>query len=145
MDRSKPAPRPLRRPAFTSRPSVESYLRAAFIPRYMERLREIHDEYAVHRLQLEQTYRRLAHDCGDHADLFARRWRSMAEHWNFEHVNELIRQHNEYYPIEAQLAVDPRTGEYVTLRGQPYWREPLDAAWILKQFPPELPGGQGAV
>jgi hypothetical protein len=139
VDRSKTSrPRPIRRPAFSSRPSVESYLRAAFIPRYMERLREIHDEYAVHRLQLEQTYRRLAEDCRDDAALFERRWRSMAEHWNFDRVNELISQHNEYYPIEAQLAVDPRTGEYVTLRGRPYRRDPLDAAWVLERFPPRV-------
>ena len=131
--------RPIRRPAFSSRPSVEAYIRAAVIPRYMERLREIHDEYAVHRLQLEQRHRELARDCGGDAELFERRWRDLAARWNFDHVNELIRQHNEYYPIEAQLAVDPKTGEYVTLSGRPYWREPLDADWVLERFPPSLP------
>ena len=138
MEHSKPGPQPIRRPAFSSRPSVESYLRAAVIPRYMERLREIYDEYAVHRLGLEHAYRELAADCGDDAGLFERRWRQIARRWNFDRVNELIRQHNEYYPIEAQLAVDPRSGEYVTLSGRPYWREPLDAAWVLERFPPSL-------
>jgi hypothetical protein len=110
----------------------------------MERLREIHDEYAVHRLQLEHRYRQLASDCGDDGDLFAERWRSIAARWNFDHVNELIRQHNDYYPIEAQLAVDPRTGDYVTLGGRPYWREPLDADWVLELFPPALPVSRSA-
>src|SRR5437763_7625807 len=123
----KPRARPIRRPAFSSRPSVESYLRALVVPRYMERLREIYDEFAVHRLRLERVYRELAAGCGDDVALFEHRWRSIAARWNFDHVNELIRQHNEYYPIEAQLAVDPRTGEYVTLSGRPYRREPLDA------------------
>ena len=143
MERANPGPRPIRRPAFSSRPSVESYLRAAVIPRYMERLREIYDEYAVHRLGLEHAYRELAADCGDDAGLFERRWRQIASRWNFDRVNELIRQHNEYYPIEAQLAVDPRSGEFVTLSGRPYRREPLDAAWVLERFPPSLPEGVG--
>lgn len=119
---------------------MESYLRAAFIPRYMERLREIYDELAVHRVRLEQEYRDLIEDCAGDAELFRRRWREVASGWNFDRVNELIHQHNEYYPIEAQLAVDPRTGEYVTIAGRPYRREPAGPAWVLERFPPRPPG-----
>ena len=116
--------------------ALEAYIRAAVLPRFMERLRELDDELAVHRVRLEHAYSQLAEECGRDAALFAERWRAAALAWNFDHVNELIRQHNEYYPIERNLAVDPCTGEYVTITGRPYWREPVGAAWVLEQFPP---------
>ena len=60
---------------------------------------------------------------------------SHAEHWNFSEVNDLIDRHNRWYPIEARLAMDPRTRDYVKVGGRPYRREPLDLAWILERFP----------
>ena len=51
-------------------------------------------------------------------------------------MNELIAQHNEYYPIERSLPIDLRTGDYLTLSGRPYRREPLDGEWMLERFPP---------
>jgi len=41
------------------------------------------------------------------------------------------------YGIEARLAMDPRTRDFVRVNGRSYEREPLDAAWILERFPPE--------
>ena len=31
--------------------------------------------------------------------------------------------------------MDPRTGDYVLIRGRSYRRRRLDAAWILDRFP----------
>ena len=31
--------------------------------------------------------------------------------------------------------MDPRSRDFVKVGGRPYWREPLDAAWILERFP----------
>ena len=123
--------------------ALEAYIRAAILPRFMERLRELDDELAVHRVRLELSYRKIAEECDGDDELFARRWRATAEAWNFDHANELIRQHNEYYPIERDLPVDPRTGEYVTIMGRPYWREPVGPNWILERFPPTLRPGPG--
>ena len=47
----------------------------------------------------------------------------------------LIGQHNDWFPIERDLAMDPRTKDYVKIRGKSYRREPLGAAWILREFP----------
>ena len=58
-----------------------------------------------------------------------------AERWDFTGINELIDKHNRYYPIEARLPMDPRTRDFVKVGGRPYQREPLDASWILAQFP----------
>lgn len=39
-------------------------------------------------------------------------------------VNALVEAHNRYYPIEANLPVDPRTGGYLVKRGTPFEPEP---------------------
>ena len=43
-------------------------------------------------------------------------WRAEAEAWDFADVNRLIEQHNRWYPVEAQLPMDPRTGDYAARR-----------------------------
>ena len=129
----KGKPLRIRTPSFASRATVEAYLAASVLPRYMERLREIHDEMATHRIRLEHAYRELADDVEGEA--FARRWRALAQRWNFDYVNELIRQHNTNYPIEANLPVDPRTGDYVSLTRRPFQRDLIGPEWVLEHFP----------
>jgi hypothetical protein len=133
-----PGPQRIRTPAFSSRATVEAYLAAQVMPRWMERLREIHDELAAHRIRLGRAYRDLVEACAGDPEAFERRWRQLAAGWNFGYLNDLIEQHNDYYPIEANLAVDPRTGDYVTLTGRPYQREPLNEVWVLERFPASL-------
>ncbi len=118
---------------------IESYIRSRLLPRFITRLREIEDDMAEHRIRLAGAYARLARFCAADPAQFEERWQAKAEGWDFSAVNELIRQHNEYYPIERNLPVDPRTGEYLTAGGRPYWREPLEPEWILERFPPVLP------
>jgi hypothetical protein len=108
----------------------------------MQRLREIHDEISVHTVRLGRAYAELREAYREDGELFERRWRAIAARWDFRYVNELIAQHNDYYPIEAQLALDPRTGEYVKRGGRSYRREPLSAAWVLERFPVSA-GGPG--
>jgi hypothetical protein len=127
--------RPLTRRARHTKRSVEAYLQAGVMPRHMERLREIEGERRRLRSQIGRLYEKLRDHYGEDRDGFAREWRRRARRWNFSDVNQLIAVHNEWYPVEAQLPLNPRTGDYVTLRGRSYRRRPLDAAWILEQFP----------
>jgi hypothetical protein len=129
--------KPLSRRARHTRRSVEAYLRAGVMPRHMERLREIEAERKRLRSQVARAYRRLQAIYGEDREGFADEWRARAEHWNFDEVNTLIGIHNEWYPVEAQLPLNPRTGDYVMIRGRSYRRQPLDAAWILQHFPAE--------
>ena len=62
-------------------------------------------------------------------------WRALAERWDFGEVNDLIDRHNRWYPVEARLPMDPRTGDYALVNGERYSKAPLDAAWILQRFP----------
>ena len=128
--------KPLSRRARQTRRSVEAYLRAGVLPRYMERLREIEGATAAERRHLERSYRALRAECGDDAELFERRWRARAASWRFDRINELIREHNEWYPIEADLPLDPRTRDYILVRGRSYRRAELGSEWVLEQFPP---------
>jgi hypothetical protein len=116
--------------------ALERYIRSAVLPRFMQRLREIEDELISHRAALERAYWELRESCAGDAELFAHRWRELAHGWRFDDLNELIAEHNEYYPIERNLPIDPRTGDYVTIVGRSYRREPLGPDWILERFPP---------
>lgn len=94
----------------------------------MQRLREI--AARVERLERELSDR-FAELGGD-----ANAWRGHAERCDFSDVNALIEQHNRWYPVEARLPMDPRTGDYALVNGEPYSQRPLDASWVLSRFPP---------
>jgi len=129
------AGKPLPRRARQTKRTVESYLAAGVVPRYMQRLREIEDATRLHRRRLRAAYERLREECGDDRARFARRWREVARRWRFDELNELIHEHNEWYPIESGLPLDPRTRDYVRLRGRSYRRDELGPEWVLDRFP----------
>ena len=129
------AGRPISERARMSQRSLEAYLRAGMRPRWMERLIEIERGTARHRRRLEETYAAVRDECGDDTARFRDRWRATAEAWSFGDLNDLIRTHNEWYPVERDLPMDLRTRDYVLVNGRSYRRRELDAAWILEQFP----------
>jgi hypothetical protein len=128
--------KPLSRRTRQTRRSVESYLKGGVLPRHMERMRDIERETAAEKVRVERVYRALQEEFrGDDAE-FARQWRARARSFDFERVNVLVRQHNEWYPIESGLPMDPRTRDYVRIRGRSYKRRELDDGWVLELFPP---------
>lgn len=120
--------RPLSRHALRYERSLEAHMRASAPPAWMERLSRIERAAKLAERELDRLRNELRAAAGDD---FPRRWREVAEGWDFEEVNEDIRTHNEWYPVERDLPLDPRTGEY----RWPYRRDELDAAWILSRFP----------
>jgi hypothetical protein len=126
---------PLSRRARQTKRSVESYLAAGVLPRYMQRLRDIDDAVVMHTRRLRHAYERLREECGDDRERFARAWRRTAQRWPFDELNELIREHNEWYPVESRLPLDPRTRDYVRMRGRSYRRAELGPQWVLDRFP----------
>lgn len=129
--------KPLSRRARQTRRSVEAYLQAGVRPRWMERLGEIDAGIARETRRLERAYNALREEHRGDPATFARRWRDLARSWPFADVNELIGQHNEWFPIERQLPIDPRTRDYVLVGGRPYRREELGPEWVLERFPAE--------
>ena len=88
----------------------------------------------VHRagaqLDLLLAARRQQHPGGDAP-------REVATSWDFREVNQLIHEHNEWYPVERDLPMNPRTKDYVLINGHSYRREVLGPDWILARFPAE--------
>jgi hypothetical protein len=119
------------------RPDAESAVRALDGPTvWMRRLRAIEDALDQHERRLGEAWRTLAEEVETQA-AFAAAWREFADNWSFAQVNELIERHNSNFPAEAQLAMDPRTRDFVRVNGRSYEREPLGPEWILERFPPE--------
>ncbi len=127
--------RALSRSARQTQRSVEAYLKAGVRPRWMERVQEIDEGVAAERRRLARAYRALQAECAGDRRAFARRWRAVARSWRFDELNELIGQHNDWYPIERQLPMDPRTGDYVRFAGRSYRRPTLGPQWVLEHFP----------
>lgn len=125
------------RQLYTQR-TVEDYLRGAVMPRYMERLRDITRQTEGHVRALGDAHAALRADHAGDPQGFAEAWRARVAAWPFGETNELIEQHNEWYPVERQLPFDLRTRDYVLIAGRSYRREPLTAEWALSRFPPEL-------
>jgi hypothetical protein len=113
--------------------TVESYLRGEAIPRYMQRAAEIERGLRDHRERLGRVHRRLREECAPAA--FAAAWEERVRSWDFEPLNALIRQHNEWYPVERDLPMDPRTGDYVLVHGRSHRRELVGPEWALAEFP----------
>ena len=129
--------RPLSDRARQSRRSVEAYLKGGVRPRWMERAVDIDGGIARERRMLVLAYEDLRAACARDGGAFAERWRALAASWPFPaDLLELIDQHNEWYPIERDLPLNPRTGDYVRVGGRSYRRPLLGPAWVLEQFPP---------
>lgn len=129
--------RPLSSRAQQTQRSIEAYLKAGVRPRWMERVAEVDHGIARERRRLAATYVALREEYAGEAELFAAAWRERVHTWRFDReLNELIEQHNEWYPIERDLPVNPRTGEYVPVGGRSYRRPLLGPEWALGQFPP---------
>jgi hypothetical protein len=121
--------KPLSRRSMQRQRSVESYLRGEMIPRYMQRAAEIEQLTRLHEQALRGAHRRLATEHARDPRAFERAWAEELAGWDFGEVNDLIAAHNAWYPMERDLPMDPRTGDYVLVGGRPYTRQALDAAW----------------
>lgn len=134
--------KPLTERARLARRSVESYLTGANNPpRWMERVREIDQALKRERRLLEAERRALRARFRRDAAGFAQAWRAFAEargrSAEYRELNELIRAHNEWYPVERNLPVNPRTGEWVTVGGRSFLRPVVGPEWILRELPAE--------
>jgi hypothetical protein len=132
--------RPLSERARLAQRTAEGYLTGANNPpRWMERAAAIDAGVRRERRRLAEAWRELRERCGDDLGAFAREWRAFAARrarsGEYRELNELIAEHNEWYPVERDLPVDPVTGEWVTLFGRSFERPLLGEAWVLREFP----------
>src|SRR4051794_424930 len=120
----------LSRNALQRERSLEGYFETGVPPRWMERLADIARGTRRARRELAALYAALRSEPDS-----AERWSEVARRWDFSEVNALIRQHNEWFPIERRLPVDLRTRDYVLIHGRSYRKDELGPDWILGEFP----------
>ena len=121
--------------------SVEDRVRALAVggaPAWSRRLKRIHDMTNSMSEDLDAAWHKWAQSVRGNASRFAAEWQRQAASTDFSRLNELIENHNRYFPIEANLAMDPKTLDYVKFGDEDYRRRPLTVAWVLEQFPPDL-------
>ena len=110
--------KPISSRARLSQRTVEAYLKAGVRPRWMERIAEIDNSIAAPEAPLRARAPRLREECDGDRALFAERWTAFAQRCRFDELNELIQQHNDWYPIERDLPMDLRTRDYVLVGGR---------------------------
>jgi hypothetical protein len=137
LDETTGIGKPLSSRARMAQRTVEAYLKAGVRPRWMERIAEIDAAIAAQRRRLARAHRALREQCGDDRAAFAERWRAFAGRCRFDELNELIAQHNEWYPIERDLPMDIHTRDYILINGHSYRRPLLSSDWVLEEFPAE--------
>ena len=135
LDETTGLGKPISSRARMSQRTVEAYLKAGVRPRWMERIAEIDHSIAHQKRRLARAHRAIREECGDDRALFAERWHAFVQRCRFDELNELIAQHNEWYPIERDLPHDPRTRDFVKVNGRSHRRPELSAAWVLQEFP----------
>ena len=131
-------PTPLSRRSRQAQRTIEGYLATGGPPRWMERFMSVENGIARERRRLAKRHGELRERHAGDPEHFASRWREIAHEQRFEVLNALIRAHNTYYPIERDLPMNPRTGQYVLQHGRDFRRPELTAAWVLEQFPAKL-------
>lgn len=138
MGRSMAEGKPLSTRSRQRQRTIEGYLLTGGPPRWMERIMQVENGIRRERRKLAARQEALRERyAGDPAG-FSARWTEIAHDTDFSELNELIRHHNTWYPIERDLPMNPRTGEYVPVHGRPFRRHELTAAWVLEQFPAVL-------
>jgi len=138
MPEADAEPHQVSRRSLQAQRTLEGYFRSSSPPKWMERVAQVDRGIERERARLEAARDALRRECGADRARFARRWRETVAGWSFdEELNDLIRRHNEWYPIERRLPIDLRTRDYVLVNGRSYRRPVLDAEWALAEFPPE--------
>jgi len=102
--------------------TTEDRVRAAAAgpPAYMRRLRNIEDlEEGIVRVLAELCEEARAE--GQPGDAQAAHARAAAPKHAMKRLDDLITRHNRWYPIEANLPMQPRSGELIDRTGEP-WR-----------------------
>jgi hypothetical protein len=94
--------------------TVDQRIRALTIgvPSWAARKRRIEDAEAHNVAELIELHDKLVQQ-GRHSDVIERALLSAANAFDLKKLNELVRTHNRYYPIEANLPMDRKTGSYL--------------------------------
>lgn len=134
-ERARERGRPLPRRGSTAAVGIEAQ---AGLPHRIERLLAIERETERLLRRLETEYLEAVEESPQDAATFASGWRERVRRISFLEVNELVDEHNEWFPIEARLRWDLHLQDYRAPFGLPWRKQRIDDEWALERFPPEL-------
>jgi hypothetical protein len=100
--------------------TLEDRMRAAAgLPAHIRRKRRIEDLQDATVLALEQIFEEAEAEFGKGSDEAEREFLKRAAEIDLQLLNDLIDRHNRYYPIEANLPIDVKTGALLQM-GRPW-------------------------
>ena len=104
------------------------------IPSFIMRTRALEDATDRFWRGLGEAYTQLRLETATPAE-FSRRWQFAVDEWDFSSLQHLVHDYNEYFPIEANLPIDPHTGG-LTYRGEPWVKAAAPTREeVLRRFP----------
>ncbi len=134
-ERARGKGRPLPKRGATAAPSVQ----ASFgLPNRIERLKRIEQELERQHRRLRAAWTELAEDCANDAAAFRERWSQRLRGWSFLEHDELVDEHNEWFPIEARLVWNRELDDYRAPFGLPWRKAHVDREAIAATYPPDL-------
>lgn len=131
--------KPLKIPQVNFTISLENKVKSMFgPPHYATRARRIENITQKLMEGLTIEYASMIDSFGDDPETFARQWKELIGLLELDELNDLIEKHNTYYPVEANLQIDPDSG--APLIGSVPWepKELISTESLLKRFPPEM-------
>ena len=113
-------------------------------PSYAVRAKYLEDMTDKLMDDLARQYRQVAESCRQHPAKFKKIWTAIVETIDLSDLNQLVNEHNTFYPIEANLQADPETGQI--MMGATPWKpkKKLSAEGLLARFPADLASALGA-
>jgi len=107
-------------------------------PPYAVRAKMVEDLTDKLYAELDKQWKKAARELEDDPETFSRVWKAVVETLELDRLNELIKEHNTYYPIEANLQHDPETGQIMI--GATPWKpkKRITHKDLLHKFPPDL-------
>ena len=119
--------------------TLDEYLKAMDgPPAWVMRLKRIEDWMDQTSARVHKDWVEMALENFDNSENFRREWMRFIENFDFSQINKWIGDHNEYFPIEANLPYDIRTGKMLYGGGPFRKKEFLGPDWLLDQFPPDI-------
>lgn len=104
-------------------------------PHYATRARRIENITQKLMEDLAIEYASMLNIFGEDPEVFAQQWKKLISSLELDELNDLIDKHNAYYPMEANLQIDPVSG--APLIGSVPWKptERISVEGLLKRFP----------
>lgn len=133
--------KPLKIPQVNFTVSLESKVRSMFgPPHFATRARRIENLTRKLMDDLAAEYAGMIERFREDPDTFDREWNRLVRSVELDKLNDLIEKHNKYYPIEANLQIDPESG--APLLGSVPWKpkDKISTELLLERFPPDMTG-----